>query len=102
MMDTLPRLETGIARFRKQAADAGRDPAKIGIVFRVKRHGEPMPPASDGNRKLFSGTDADTVNDIRALKSLGVTGIDFDFEQGTPDAVLTRMQRFRDEVMARV
>jgi probable F420-dependent oxidoreductase len=102
MMDTLPRLETGIARFRRLAEDAGRDPTKVGIVFRVKRHGEPMPPASDGNRRLFSGTAADTVNDIRVLKSLGVTGIDFDFEQGGPDAVLARIRRFRDEVMARV
>ncbi len=53
---------------------AGRDPAKMGIVYRVKRHGHPAPLASDGNRKLFTGTVANTIEDIAALKDIGVTG----------------------------
>jgi hypothetical protein len=62
-----------------------------------------VPPlASDGERRLFSGSDADIVGDIRALRDLGVTAIDFDFERPDPDAVIAEMRAFRERVLARV
>jgi hypothetical protein len=82
--------------------EAGRDPAKMGVAYRVKRHAIPMPPASDGNRRLFSGTIAQTIEDIRALRGIGVTGLDFDFEQDDADGVIAGMRRFRDEIAGRV
>lgn len=99
LLDTLPRLEAGIARLRRLVSEAGRDPARIGVVYRVKRHAQPMPPASDGNRRLFSGTIADVLADVRALKALGVTGLDFDFEMDDADQAIREMRKFRDEVM---
>ena len=48
MLDTLPRLEAGIAKVRDLTRKAGRDPAKLGIAYRIKRHGQPAPLASDG------------------------------------------------------
>src|SRR5437764_4602428 len=71
LLDTLPRLEAGIARMRELTAAAGRDPASMGIVYRVKRHGQPAPAATDGNRKLFIGTVANTIEDIAAVKEIG-------------------------------
>jgi probable F420-dependent oxidoreductase len=35
LLDTLPRLSAGIARLKKLAAEAGRDPARIGLCYRV-------------------------------------------------------------------
>jgi probable F420-dependent oxidoreductase len=104
LLDTLPRLEAGIARLRKAVAEAGRDPASVGVSFRVKRYGAAVPPkASDGERRLFSGSDSDIVADFRALRGLGVTAIDVDFG-GHPsvDAMLTEMRRFRAEVIDRI
>jgi len=102
LLDTLPRLEAGIARLRRMVHEAGRDPHQVGVVYRVKRHAVPMPPASDGNRRLFSGTVADTIADIRALRDLGVTGFDFDFEQDTADGVIAGMRKFSGEVVSQV
>ena len=69
LLDTLPRLEAGIARLRQATAEAGRDPASMGVSFRVKRYGAAVPPkASDGERRLFSGSEADLIDDFRALK----------------------------------
>ncbi len=102
LLDLLPRLEAGIARLRRLVGEAGRDPANMGVVYRVKRHAIPMPPASDGNRRLFSGTVAETIEDIRALRAIGVTGLDFDFEQDDADGVIAGMRTFRDEVAGRV
>jgi alkanesulfonate monooxygenase SsuD/methylene tetrahydromethanopterin reductase-like flavin-dependent oxidoreductase (luciferase family) len=102
LLDSLPRLEAGIGRLRRLVGDAGRDPAKMGVVYRVKRHAIPMLPASDGNRRLFSGSMADTIEDIRALRAIGVTGLDFDFEQDDSDGVIAGMTKFRDGVAGRV
>jgi probable F420-dependent oxidoreductase len=103
LLDTLPRLRAGIARLRKATIEAGRDPASVGVSYRVKRYGAAVPPrASDGERRLFSGSDADIVGDLRALREAGVAAIDIDF--GRPDAasMLAEMRRFRADVIEKI
>ena len=102
MLDTRPRLEAGIARMRKLTADAGRDPASMGIVYRIKRHGYEAPPASDGNRKLFSGSIEMVIDDIKALEAMGVTAMDFDFEGRDATKAMAEMRQFRDQVLAKL
>src|SRR5580765_5262540 len=76
LLDTLPRYRAGIARLRQLTAAAGRAPDAVALTYRVKRYGDAVAPiASDGNRRLFSGSDADLIADIRALCDLGVTAI---------------------------
>ncbi|MGE0225283.1 MAG: LLM class F420-dependent oxidoreductase [Acetobacteraceae bacterium] len=99
MLDTLPRLKAGIARLRKLTAEAGRDPNAVGVVYRVKRFAYEAPPATDGNRRLFTGTLADTIADTKALRDLGVTAIDFDFEGREADKSMAAMRAFRTDVM---
>ncbi len=102
LLDTLPRLEAGIARLRKLTAAAGRDPAKIGVVYRVKRHGHAAEPASDGNRRLFTNGIENVVADVHALRAIGVTGIDFDFEGRDAVKAQAEMRQFAAEVMPRL
>jgi probable F420-dependent oxidoreductase len=101
LLDTLPRLTAGIARIREMTKAAGRDPAAMGVVYRVKRHGQPAPAATDGNRKLFTGTVADTIADIAAVKKIGVTAIDFDFEGRDAVKSAADMKIFHHEVLSR-
>ena len=103
LMDTVPRLQSGIARLRQATAAAGRDPASVGVSFRVKRYGASVPPkATDGDRRMFSGSDADVAEDLRTLKRLGVGAVDIDFGRPTADAVLAEMKRFRREVIEKL
>jgi alkanesulfonate monooxygenase SsuD/methylene tetrahydromethanopterin reductase-like flavin-dependent oxidoreductase (luciferase family) len=102
LLDTLPRLEVGIAKLRKLAAAAGRDPTSVGVVYRVKRHGQTDPPASDGSRRLFTGNIDNVLRDIAALRRIGVTGLDFDFEGRDADRAAEEMQRFKGEVLDRI
>jgi probable F420-dependent oxidoreductase len=103
LLDTLPRLEAGIARLRKVTAAAGRDPTSVGVCYRVKRYGPAVPPvASDGERRLFSGSDADLVADLRTLRDLGITAIDIDFGRPDADAALGEMRRFKAAVIDKV
>ena len=103
LYDTLPRLEAGIAKLNKAVADAGRAPGSVSVAFRVKRYGVAVPPlASDGKRRLFSGSEAELIADLRALKAMGVTAIDIDFGRPTTDAVIAEMKRFRKAVIEKI
>src|SRR5262249_46555284 len=85
------------ARLRKLAADVGRDPASVALAFRVHRHGASAPAKADnGERFLFFGSNAEIIDDLRAMRELGVKAIDFNFAALTVDA----MRRFHEEVVA--
>ena len=103
LLDTMPRYKAGIERLRRATEAAGRRPDAVALTYRVKRYGDAVPPtASDGERRLFSGSDAALIDDIRALRDLDVTAIDFDFERPDPDAVVAEMRAFRERVLAKV
>ena len=102
LLDTLPRLTVGIARLRDMTQAASRDPAAMGVVYRVKRHGQPAPAATDGKRKLFTGSVSDTIEDVAALKAIGVTAMDFDFEGRDAEKSADDMKKFHKEVLSRI
>ena len=103
LLDSLPRYRAGIARLRQMTEAAGRPRDAVALTYRVKRTGDALPPrASDGERRLFSGSDAAIIGDIRALQDLAVVAIDFDFERPEADAVITEMHAFKERVLAKV
>jgi probable F420-dependent oxidoreductase len=103
LLDSLPRYRAGVARLRRFAEEAGRDPAKLALTYRIKRYGEAVPDtASDGERRLFSGSTADIVGDLNALRDLGVSAVDIDFERPDPNASLAEMRRFKETVLTRL
>jgi probable F420-dependent oxidoreductase len=102
-LDSLARYKAGIDRLRRATEAAGREPDAVALTYRVKQYGDALPPrAADGERRLFSGSDADIVGDIRALDELGVGAIDFDFERPDPDAVISAMRAFKERILAKV
>ncbi len=102
-LDTLARYRGGIARMRQLVAEANRDPAQVALAYRVKAYGDAVKPqASDGDRRLFSGTQSAIIDDFKALRDLGVTVIDIDFERHKADESLAEMRRFKDQVLAKV
>ena len=58
--------------------------------------------ASDGERRLFSGSTSDIAGDLHALRALGVSAVDIDFERPDRDASIDAMRRFKEEVLARL
>jgi probable F420-dependent oxidoreductase len=101
--DTLKRLSSGIEKVKGLAREAGRDPSSIAIGFRVQRHGElPNAKATDGERKLFHGSNAEIVEDLKALRQIGLSGVDFTLTGTDAAASIDTMKRFRDEVLAKI
>ena len=96
-LDTMARYRAAVARLRKLVRDAGRDPASVALAFRVHRHGASAPAKADnGERLMFSGSNAEIIDDLRAMRELGVKAIDFNFAALTVDA----MRRFHEGVIA--
>jgi probable F420-dependent oxidoreductase len=103
LYDTLQRLAAGIARLRELTISAGRVPDAVQVAYRVKRYGPSVGAvASDGDRRLFSGSDADIIADLKAFHELGVVAVDFDFETNDMELSLREMQRFRQKVLTRM
>jgi probable F420-dependent oxidoreductase len=103
LLDTMPRHRAAIDRLRRLTTEAGRDPANVALTYRVKRYGAAVPErATDGNRRLFSGTTADIVADLRALRDLGVGAVDIDFERPDTAASIAEMRRFKEVVLSRL
>ncbi len=102
-MDTLNRFKVGAAKLAAMTEKAGRDPKAVGLAYRVSSNPEAQPKGTvDGERKLFTGSAADFVGDIKALRDVGVTAFDFGLFGPSLDATVDNMRRFRDEVIAKV
>src|SRR5207244_5549331 len=103
LLDTLPRYQAGIDRLRRLTVEAGRDPARVALTYRVKRYGDAVPAtARDGNRRLFSGSTADIVTDLKALRDLAVSAVDTDFERPDAAASIAEMRLFKEVVLSRL
>ena len=97
-LDTMARYRAAVERLRKLVGDAGRDPASVALAFRVHRHGPSAPAKADnGERLMFSGSNAEIIDDLRAMGELGVKAIDFNFADLTVDP----MRQFHEEVVAK-
>jgi probable F420-dependent oxidoreductase len=102
-LDSMKRFAAGIDRLRRLAREAGRDPAKIALAYRITSLGRPLPArADDGERRLFSGETAEFIDDLKAFKAFGVGHVDFNFDGTTADVLITNMRRFREDVLAKV
>jgi probable F420-dependent oxidoreductase len=99
-LDSLKRFKTQVDRLRKMIVEAGRDPKAVGLTLRVTVFGETAPPqADDGEHRLLAGPPAVMAADIKALREVGVSCMDFGFGGSTADEVLAGMQKFRAEVL---
>lgn len=75
----------------------------MALAYRVSTHGKALADkASDGERRLFSGSKQDIIADIRALRDVGVVAIDFNLGGPDLDASLATMKRFREDVLEKV
>ena len=102
-LDSMKRFQAGVERLRRLTREAGRDPAKVALAYRVTSWGKSLPTrADDGERRLFSGETADIVGDLKAFREFGVGHVDFNFGGDTAEDLIANMRRFREEVLSKV
>ena len=102
-LDSMKRFQAGVERLRRLTREAGRDPAKVALAYRVTSWGKSLPTrADDGERRLFSGETVDIIDDLKAFREFGVGHVDFNFGGDTAEDMIANMRRFREEVLSKV
>ena len=102
-LNTLSRFKAAVAKLRGLTEKAGRDPAAVGLAYRVSSGPDAQPKDTiDGERRLFTGGADDYAGDIKALQDSGVTAFDVGLGGATVAATVDNMRRFRDTVAAKV
>lgn len=99
-LNTAERLRLGADKLATEAEKAGRDPAEVGLSYWANWYQEGKTVTlDDGQRCLFTGSDAQVAADIATLREIGVTTLLFNFQRATLDASLASMERFAAEVL---
>ena len=101
-LNTMPRYKASVERLRKLTQEAGRKPEDVALTYRVQRFGAQVPAKADnGERTLFSGSNADIIEDVRAMRGLGVAALDFNFAAASADDAIAAMRRMHEQVLAK-
>jgi probable F420-dependent oxidoreductase len=99
-LDTLERYTQALSRLRDEAGRANRDPASIELAYWANWYKEGRTNTLDnGQRQLFTGSDADVAADIAAFRSLGVRHLLFNFVRSTLSESLSATERFAAQVL---
>ena len=102
-LDTPARFAAGVVRMRAEAEKIGRDPAEIGLAFSANWYREDLERQNDeGERFIMTGTDEQVAGDAAALREIGVTRLMFNFLRPSLEETFAAIDRFRENVMARV
>jgi len=99
-LDTVERYKQALSRLRDEANRAHRDPAGIELAYWANWYKEGQSRTLDnGQRQLFTGSDAEVAGDIGAFRSLGVRHLLFNFVRTTLSESLASMERFAQQVL---
>lgn len=102
-LDTLARYRDAVAQLHELSEAAGRDPGSVGLAYWANWYNEARGEVRvEGARHLFTGSDAAIVEDIGALRELGVGHLLFNFARDDVQASLDAMSRFQAAVLGQL
>lgn len=102
-LNTATRFRDGVRRLHALAERHGRDPRSIGLAVWSNSYDENRPEQRvDGEHHLLTGGADALVDDIGMLAEVGVGQVLLNFQRSDLERSLESMQRFADEVMAKV
>ena len=100
LLNTPALLHAGIGRMHRAVEKVGRDPTSIDIAYVWF-----MPPSwkartgADGKRQMFSGSGDDMLEDVAALKAIGVRNLIFYLQRPTIEQTMELTERFAEDVI---
>ena len=101
-LDTAPRVAAAIESFKAMAAKAGRDPKSIAlahvVLWPVSWQAE---VAISGGRRTLTGSVTEMLQDIETLTKSGVGDVCVSFNGASLAEMVTGMERFAAEVLAK-
>jgi len=100
-IDTAARVANAEAKLRQacEAANRDRSEVEMGLVLLSPVEWTAQ-EASDGDRRLFTGSSEDMIADIHTLTELGLDNISLIFQTADTAETISRMQQFEAEVLS--
>jgi probable F420-dependent oxidoreductase len=90
-----------VSELKQRMAAEGRDFEALELSFKAPLY-NPNEPMPDGERRPFTGSDAEVVEDIHAYRDLGFSELIFDIRTASLSESLERMEQFTTSVMTQV
>jgi probable F420-dependent oxidoreductase len=98
--DTPNRFAAALEKFRRYAAEAGRDPKQITLSYCPLWYAEQEAQIlENGERRAFTGGFQQIADDLKAFEDLGVQNIIFGLQAPTLEQTLGRMERLVERVL---
>jgi probable F420-dependent oxidoreductase len=88
-----PELRAALDALRRLTVQAGRDPDRLTISYKAPVY-DPAATDMGGERRPFSGTPAQILDDVETYARLGVSELIFDFRSERLEETMERMERF--------
>jgi len=99
---TPPQLSGLLDELRRLTHAEGRDPSALSISFKAPIYDAERPVGpSAADRRPFTGSADQVMEDIAVYAKLGVSELIFDFRSESLSQSLDRMERFGSDIMAR-
>ena len=96
---TAEQMGRAVARLRRYAERAGRDPAKVGVAYRAPRY---LLGSESDRTQPFMGTAEQIAEDVAEFASAGVSYLVFDFRRDEVADTVAVMDEFAERVMPAV
>ncbi len=87
-------LAASLTELRRLTEAAGRDPAALTISYKAPVYDPAQSPATSGERRPFSGSAGQILDDVQTYAKLGVSELVFDFRAERLDESLSRLDGF--------
>ena len=102
-LDTIERYSLGMNEVRQLARQEGRDPETLdyGYWAAWRWTGEAQ-RTFEGDRKLFTGSPAELISDIKQFEDLGGTHLSILVLGESLEVTLQNIDRFADQIMSKV
>ena len=91
-------LSQNVVTLQRYAERAGRDPGKIEVAMKAPLYDTSL--SSAGDRRRFSGSPDEVLQDVQTYSDIGVDHLIFDIRGGGLSQSLERIEWFAQEVMA--
>ena len=93
---TAEEMGRSVARLRRYAEQAGRDPSTIGVAYRPPRY---LLGAAEDRAQPFMGTAEQITEDVAEFASVGVSHLALDFRRDEVAETVAVMEEFAERVM---
>lgn len=102
LLDSPEKYSGGLGKLKQALDAAGRDPAGVDLAYGANWYGDgSRQNSADGGRMAFTGEADEIASDIARFEALGLRSVMLNFQGGSLNQTLDRMERFIRDIASK-